>query len=108
MRLIPLAALLAVLSTPLAAETLVADPAAPVTHEGNLRVMTKFGSERLRPYFETLAAAYMAAHPGVTIELIQEDDDSVKAKTKTLLASNAMPDVFFSWTGTWGGNLVHG
>jgi raffinose/stachyose/melibiose transport system substrate-binding protein len=108
MRLIPLAALLAVLSTPLAAETLVADPAAPVTHEGNLRVMTKFGSERLRPYFETLAAAYMAAHPGVTIELIQEDDDSVKAKTKTLLASNAMPDVFFSWTGTWGGNLVRG
>lgn len=90
------------------AQTLIADPSAEVKHEGTLRVMTKFGQQRLAPYFTDLARAYEAAHPGVTIELIQEDDDSVKAKTKTLVASNAMPDVFFSWTGTWGGNFVRG
>lgn len=90
------------------AQTLIADPAAEVTYEGTLRVMTKFGQQRLAPYFTELARAYEAAHPGVKIELIQEDDDSIKAKTKTLVASNAMPDVFFSWTGTWGGNFVRG
>ncbi|ULB11974.1 extracellular solute-binding protein [Cereibacter azotoformans] len=90
------------------AQTAVADPSAPVEHEGTLRVMTKFGMQRLAPYFVELAKAYEAQHPGVKIELIQEDDDSVKGKTKTLVASNSIPDVFFSWTGTWGGNFVRG
>ena len=90
------------------AQTTVADPAAPVEYSGNLKVLTKFGTQRLQPYFVEIAKAYEAAHPGVTVELIQEDDDSVKGKTKTLVASNAIPDVFFSWTGTWGGNFVRG
>ena len=42
------------------------------------------------------------------VELIQESDDSVKGKTKTLVASNSLPDVYFSWTGSWGGNFVRG
>jgi len=91
-----------------AAQTVIADPAAPVDHTGTLRVMTKFGMQRLAPYFTELAKQYEAEHPGVSIELIQEDDDSVKGKTKTLVASNAIPDVFFSWTGTWGGNFIRG
>jgi raffinose/stachyose/melibiose transport system substrate-binding protein len=91
-----------------AAETAIADPAAPVQYSGTLKVLTKFGTQRLQPYFVGIAKAYEAAHPGVTVELIQEDDDSVKGKTKTLVASNAIPDVFFSWTGTWGGNFVRG
>lgn len=91
-----------------AATTEVADPAAPVEYTGTLTVMTKFGMQRLAPYFVNLAKEYEAQHPGVKIELIQEDDDSVKGKTKTLVASNSIPDVFFSWTGTWGGNFVRG
>lgn len=90
------------------AATAVADPAAPVDHNGTLTVLTKFGMQRLAPYFTDLAKAYEAAHPGVSIALIQEDDDSVKGKTKTLVASNSIPDVFFSWTGTWGGNFIRG
>lgn len=90
------------------AATAIADPAAEVDHNGTLTVLTKFGMQRLAPYFQDLARAYEAQHPGVTIELIQEDDDSVKGKTKTLVASNSIPDVFFSWTGTWGGNFVRG
>ena len=42
------------------------------------------------------------------VELIQETDDSVKGKTKTLVAANSVPDIFFSWTGTWGGNFIRG
>ena len=91
-----------------AAQTEIADPSAPVQHEGHLTVLTKFGMQRLAPYFETLARQYEEKNPGVTIELIQEDDDSIKGKTKTLVASNSVPDIFFSWTGTWGGNFIRG
>lgn len=90
------------------AKTDVADPAAQVSYDGTLTVLTKFGLPRLAPYFIQLAKDYEALHPGVKVELIQEDDDSVKGKTKTLVASNSIPDVYFSWTGTWGGNFVRG
>lgn len=91
-----------------AAGTEIADPAAPVDYNGTLTVMTKFGMQRLAPYFVEIAKQYETQHPGVKIVLIQEDDDSVKGKTNTLVASNSIPDVFFSWTGTWGGNFVRG
>ncbi|WP_172327875.1 ABC transporter substrate-binding protein [Mangrovicoccus sp. HB161399] len=85
-----------------------ADPAAEVDYSGTLTILTKFGMQRLQPYFTDLAAQYEEMHPDVSIELIQEDDDSIKGKTSTLVASNSIPDIFFSWTGTWGGNFVRG
>lgn len=90
------------------AETVTADPAAKVDYSGTLQVLTKFGLEQLSPYFVNLAAEYQKLHPDVKIELIQESDDSVKGKTKTLVASNSLPDIYFSWTGSWGGNFVRG
>jgi raffinose/stachyose/melibiose transport system substrate-binding protein len=44
----------------------------------------------------------------VKVELIQESDDSIKGKTKALVASNSLPDIYFSWTGSWGANFVRG
>ena len=93
---------------PMAFGETVADPTAEVDYSGTLSVLTKFGSQRLSPYFADLAKAYEAAHPDVKVDLTQATDDSVKGKTKTLVASNSIPDVFFSWTGTWGGNFIRG
>ncbi|MBB3352597.1 extracellular solute-binding protein [Rhizobium lentis] len=86
----------------------VADPAAKVDYSGKLTILTKFGLQLLSPYFVNVAKAYEAQHPGVKIELIQENDDSIKGKTKTLVASNSLPDIYFSWTGTWGENFIRG
>ena len=86
----------------------VADPNAKVEYTGTVSVLTKFGLQQLSPYFVDVAKAYEALHPGVKVELIQESDDSVKGKTKTLVASNSLPDVYFTWTGSWGGNFVRG
>ncbi|WP_431993791.1 ABC transporter substrate-binding protein [Streptomyces albogriseolus] len=87
-------------------------PAADVTakpeYSGTLSVLTKFAGEPLEPYFEDLAAAYERKHPKVNVELIQETDQSVKDKTKTLTASDALPDVYFTWTGTWAENFIRG
>ncbi|MFV0131954.1 ABC transporter substrate-binding protein [Streptomyces sp. HMX87] len=87
-------------------------PAADVTakpeYSGTLSVLTKFAGEPLEPYFEDLAAAYERRHPKVDVELIQETDQSIKDKTKTLTASDALPDIYFTWTGNWAENFIRG
>ena len=89
-------------------KVVVAEPNSTVDYTGTLSVLTKFGLQQLSPYFVNLAQEYEKLHPGVKVELIQESDDSVKGKTKTLVASNSLTDVYFSWTGSWGGNFVRG
>ncbi|MET9515591.1 ABC transporter substrate-binding protein [Streptomyces sp. NPDC002994] len=87
-------------------------PAADVTakpeYSGTLSILTKFAGDPLSPYFENLAAAYERKHPEVKVELIQETDQSIKDKTKTLTASDALPDIYFTWTGNWAENFVRG
>ncbi len=91
-----------------AADAVVADPNAKVDYSGTVSVLTKFGLQQLSPFFVDAAKKYEALHPGVKVELIQESDDSVKGKTKALVASNSLPDVYFTWTGSWGENFVRG
>lgn len=86
----------------------VADPNAKVDYSGTVSVLTKFGLQQLSPFFVDAAKKYEGLHPGVKVELIQESDDSVKGKTKALVASNSLPDVYFTWTGSWGENFVRG
>jgi raffinose/stachyose/melibiose transport system substrate-binding protein len=89
-------------------KVVAADPNAKVDYHGTLSVLTKFGLQQLAPYFQNLAKQYEQLHPGVKVTLDQESDDSVKGKTKTLVASNSLPDIYFSWTGNWGENFVRG
>jgi raffinose/stachyose/melibiose transport system substrate-binding protein len=86
----------------------VAQPDEKVVYSGTLSLLTKFGQQQLSPYFVNVAKAYETLHPGVHVVLDQQTDDSVKDKTKTLVASNSLPDIYFSWTGAWGGNFVRG
>ncbi|GII05278.1 ABC transporter substrate-binding protein [Planobispora takensis] len=85
-----------------------ADIAAAPEFSGTLSILTKFAGEPLSSYFEDVAAEYQRLHPGVKVELIQETDQSIKDKTKTLTASDALPDVYFTWTGNWAENFVRG
>lgn len=85
-----------------------ADITAEPEYSGTLSILTKFGGDPLGPYFENLADEYEELHPEVTVELIQETDQSVKDKTKTLTASGALPDIYFTWTGNWAQNFIDG
>lgn len=85
-----------------------ADITADPEFKGTLSILTKFGGEPLGPYFEDLAAAYTAKYPDVKFDLMQETDQSVKDKTKTLVASQALPDIYFTWTGNWAENFING
>jgi raffinose/stachyose/melibiose transport system substrate-binding protein len=77
-------------------------------YSGTLSILTKFGGDPLEPYFEDLAEEYKKLHPDVSFELIQETDQSIKDKTKTLTASQALPDIYFTWAGNWANNFIDG
>jgi raffinose/stachyose/melibiose transport system substrate-binding protein len=83
-----------------------ADLSAEPEYSGTLSILTKFGGEPLESYLSELAAEYTEMHPDVTFELIQETDQSIKDKTKTLTASQALPDIYFTWAGDWAENFV--
>lgn len=85
-----------------------ADVTGEIEYEGTISILTKFAGEPLGPFFEERAAEYQELHPDVDFELIQETDQSVKDRTQTLVASGALPDIYFTWTGTWAQNFIDG
>lgn len=101
-------ALAAVQASAASHKPVVAQPDEKVEYSGTLSLLTKFGQQQLSPFFVNAAKAYEALHPAVHVVLDQQTDDSVKDKTKTLVASNSLPDIYFSWTGAWGGNFIRG
>lgn len=86
--------------------------AVPVTAqselEGTISFLHKYGDPRYTPYFDSVVAAYEAAHPKVTIDVTAETDQGVKDKLRVLAASNTLPDVYFSWAGDFTKKFVRG
>lgn len=48
---------------------------------------------------QSVADAYMKAHPGVTIEITVLENEAFKSKVTTLMQSGNPPDIFHSWGG---------
>lgn len=84
-----------------------ADLAAQPDFSGSISILTAFAGKPMDSYFQDVIAAYKAEHPGVTINLSQEtDDNAVKDKEKVLIASQSLPDIYFSYAGNWGQNFA--
>lgn len=77
-------------------------------YKGKLTLLTKFGTEQLSPYFKKMAKKYEKKHPKVKVTLDQENDESIKTKTKTLVSSDSLPDIYFTWTGDWQKQFIRG
>jgi raffinose/stachyose/melibiose transport system substrate-binding protein len=73
---------------------------AKVDYTGDVSVITKYAGEN-SAFFQKMATDYEAAHPGVHVQLQQESDQGYKDKIKTLVASQSLPDVYFSWAGNY-------
>jgi raffinose/stachyose/melibiose transport system substrate-binding protein len=94
-------------TAPAASEAPAASPsAAPLT--GEITFLHKYSDPRYAPYFDAVVADYMAANPGVKINVIAESDQGVKDKLRVLAASNTLPDVYFSWAGDFTKKFVRG
>jgi raffinose/stachyose/melibiose transport system substrate-binding protein len=103
----PSAAASAAASTVPASQAPAASPsAAPL--QGEITFLHKYSDPRYAPYFDAVVADYMAANPGVKIDVIAESDQGVKDKLRVMAASNTLPDVYFSWAGDFTKKFVRG
>jgi raffinose/stachyose/melibiose transport system substrate-binding protein len=94
-------------STAPASEAPAASPsAAPLT--GEITFLHKYNDPRYAPYFDAVVAGFMAANPGVKVDVIAESDQGVKDKLRVLAASGTLPDVYFSWAGDFTKKFVRG
>ncbi|WP_176086850.1 extracellular solute-binding protein [Martelella sp. HB161492] len=50
-------------------------------------------------YFEGMAKAFEASHPGVDVNFTYLDDEALKSRLPTLLQSDQRPEIFYSWGG---------
>jgi len=49
--------------------------------------------------WKSAIAEYEANHPGITVNRTQYEGEAYKMKLKSAVAADALPDIFFSWTG---------
>ncbi|MCA0332235.1 MAG: extracellular solute-binding protein, partial [Actinobacteria bacterium] len=82
------------------------DLSSPAAKEGTLTILTKFADPKYAPYFESVAADYEEANPGVTVDLQQVGDQPYKDKIRVLSAANELPDIYFSWAGDFANKFV--
>ena len=85
-----------------------ASPSPPAALEGEISFLHKYSDPRYAPYFDAVVAAYMAANPGVKINVQAESDQGVKDKLRVLAASKSLPDIYFSWAGDFTKKFVRG
>ncbi len=76
--------------------------------EGNVTIdfFHRFPQEPRKSYFDKMIAEFEEANPNVTINVDYILNDSYKEKIRVLVASNDLPDVFMSWSGSFAQNLV--
>ena len=67
----------------------------------------RWPNEPKGPYMDEVIAKFEAVNPNIDIVLIDPVlNDSYKEKIRVLVGSSEIPDVFMSWSGSFGQNLV--
>lgn len=67
----------------------------------------RWPNEPKGPYMDEVIAKFEAANPNIDVVLIDPVlNDSYKEKIRVLIGSSDIPDVFMSWSGSFGQNLV--
>jgi raffinose/stachyose/melibiose transport system substrate-binding protein len=59
-------------------------------------------------YFDKAVKEFEAAHPDIKIKMEAVADEPYKDKIRVLMASEQVPDVFFSWSGEFGKKFARG
>ena len=77
-----------------------------VGHTANAQQTVRFFHKWPEPqnmyYFEQAVTEFEAANPGIKIKMEAVADEAYKDKIRVLMASDQVPDVFFSWSGEFG------
>jgi len=73
----------------------------------SIRFFHRWPNEPKGPYMDEVIKKFEEANPNIDIVLIDPVlNDSYKEKIRVLVGSSEIPDVFMSWSGSFGANLV--
>jgi raffinose/stachyose/melibiose transport system substrate-binding protein len=82
-------------------------PAAFAEEKITLTFFHRWPNEPKGPYMNEVITKFEAANPNIDVVLIDPVlNDSYKEKIRVLVGSSEIPDVFMSWSGSFGQNLV--
>ena len=62
----------------------------------------KFPEPENKAYFDAAVAEFEAANPAIDIVMESVADEPYKDKIRVLMASDQVPDIYFSWSGEFG------
>lgn len=71
-----------------------------------LQLFHRWPNEPIKSFIDERVAAFEAENPGISVTIDQVLNDSYKDKLRVSLGSSNAPDVFFSWSGEFGYNLI--
>jgi raffinose/stachyose/melibiose transport system substrate-binding protein len=76
--------------------------------ETTLNFLHKWPEPQNMAYFEKAVKAFEASHPDIKIKMEAVADEPYKDKIRVLMASDQVPDVYFSWSGEFGKKFARG
>jgi len=77
-----------------------------VTYKGTITMVNKFSDPTTSKFFPAMAKAFEKLHPGVTVNVQQTSDQAYKDKIKVLASSNSIPDIYFTWAGSYAKQFI--
>ncbi|MCC7482872.1 MAG: carbohydrate ABC transporter substrate-binding protein, partial [Hyphomicrobiales bacterium] len=78
------------------------------TAEVTVSFLHKWPEPENMVYFDKVVKDFEASHPDIKIKMEAVADEPYKDKIRVLMASEQVPDVFFSWSGEFGKKFARG
>ena len=76
--------------------------------ETTINFLHKWPEPQNMAYFEKAVKEFEATHPDIKIKMEAVADEPYKDKIRVLMASDQVPDVYFSWSGEFGKKFARG
>lgn len=77
-----------------------------VNYKGTITMVNKFSDPTTSKFFPAMAKKFEKLHPGVKVNIQQTSDQAYKDKIKVLASSNSIPDIYFTWAGSYAKQFI--
>lgn len=77
-----------------------------VNYKGTITMVNKFSDPTTSKFFPAMAKKFEKLHPGVTVNIQQTSDQAYKDKIKVLASSSSIPDIYFTWAGSYAKQFI--
>ncbi|MDR1710965.1 MAG: extracellular solute-binding protein [Propionibacteriaceae bacterium] len=75
---------------------------------GKISFLHKWTDDQYAYIYADLVNEYLAAHPGVEIDMQAVGDQPIKDQLRVLTSADELPDIFFAWPGDFAKKFIRG